>query len=282
MNFTDLFIVTALVSAIYGILVVVTRERQFIIKAVNPHRTAWLIAGLSAFWAGVGMLRLETNTWDLREWGTLLSRLVSDDPLSTRGKAASVAMIAGLLFSGLVGWCYLTLPRDPSTFYRPQDRRRAFQYYISGLQGGLDYGCLAWGDGTVIEENCAHRAVKRMLQHMPRVGAEDGSRHVRTAEEQVQFWRETAQKVFASMPVLDEVIASARLGTNRRLVFDCEYGGLFFIFVRLPEARDPDGECMYLFAATLHQAAMNDRIADAQFSMLLAALRNIENGIKMT
>lgn len=282
MDLTDLFVVFALVSAVYGVLVLLTRDHRFLHRAVNPFRGAWLIAGFSAFWGGVALLRWETNTWNPRAWGEVLTLLVRPESISTNGKVASVAIIAGLLFIGLVAWCTFTMPRAPSTFHRPADRKRAFQYYVSGLRGGLDYAALVWADGTIIEEAHDQRKIKRMAEHLPRVTPDaEGQRHVRSAEEQVQFWREAAQKIHKAMTTLDEVIAPAHQGTNRRLLFDCEFGGMLFIYLRMPEARDPDGEYLYLFAATLNQGSMNDRVADAHFALLLEALRTIEQGIKM-
>jgi hypothetical protein len=107
-------------------------------------------------------------------------------------------------------------------------------------------------------------------------------RHVRGIEEQIEFWRAAAQRIHKLMAALDEAIAPAHQGTNRRVVFDCEFGGLFFIYLRMPEARDTDSQYLYLFAATLNQRNMNERIADLHFAMLLEALRYIEQDIKLS
>jgi hypothetical protein len=301
LNFNDLFVVLALVSAIYALLVVFWRERQFLLRAVNPYRGIWLFAAIAAISCGISLLRLETGSWHLHDWGALLRKLVTEEKLSPLGKAASVSIVTGLLFIGLVGWCYFTLPRDPSTFRRPEDRKRAFQYYITGLSEGLDYALLAWADGTIVEEACDPRKIRRRAQHLPRVltetapavssgeerrteqpqPQEEPQRHVRGVEEQIEFWREAAHRIHKSMSTLDTIIAPAHQGTNRRLVFDSEFGGLFFIYLRMPEARDTDGEYLYLFGATLNQRNMNERIADHHFALLLEALRYIEQDIKM-
>jgi hypothetical protein len=304
LNFTDLFVVLALVSAIFGVLVVLWRERQFLTRAVNPYRGLWLFAAIGAISAGISLLRLETGSWHLHDWADLLRKLVTEEKLSALGKAATVSILLGLLFIGLVVWCYFTLPRDPSTFHRPEDRKRAFHYYIAGLSEGLDYALLAWSDGTIVEEAVAPRKVLRMAGHLPRVHSEHSAqrpavgeeriaeqtrpveteeeRHVRDVEEQIQFWRAAAHKIHESMKALDDSIAPAHQGTNRRLVFDCEFGGLFFIYLRMPEARDTDTEYLYLFAATLNQRNMNERIADHHFALLLEALRHIEHDIRVT
>src|SRR5258708_18379778 len=59
MNYSDLFVVVLLVAGMYGLIVALARQPQFLTKAVNPYRGPWLLAALTALWFGIGLLRLE-------------------------------------------------------------------------------------------------------------------------------------------------------------------------------------------------------------------------------
>jgi hypothetical protein len=280
MNFSDLFIVVVIVAGLFGLIVAVVRQRQFLTKAVNPHRVAWIIAALTLFWGGIALLRLEAHSWDLDEWSRIFGSLVTEERLSARAKIAAVAMITGVLFGLLVLWCWLFSPRDPTTFRRPRDRRRAFRYYVSRLRGGLDYAVLCRNDGQRLEEAWAPRPIRTRLDHFPRVEI-DGKWKERTLEDQIEFWRATAADLHKSMAMIDEVVGRARQGKNRRMVFDAEFGGLFFMYLRVADPRDRAGDTVYLFAATLNQEQMNLKIADVHFDLLVQAMRHIEGGIRV-
>jgi hypothetical protein len=279
MNYSDLLVVVALVAGLYGLIVALARQRQFLSKAVNPHRGAWLLAGITALWVGIGLLRLEAQSWDPHDLGRLLASLVTDAPLSTRGKAAVVAVLLGFLFVVLVLWCWLNFPRDPTVFRRPTQRGKALRYYVTTLKGGLEYAVLMRPGGERLEEAWEPRHLKACLPHLPRVN-ETGDRVNRTADDQVAFWRLTAEHLHQSMAALDAAIAPARQGANRRLVFDCEYGGLYFAYLRPPVPGDPNAEPVYLFAATVSQEAVNLKVADQHFDLLLRALKGIDHNVR--
>jgi hypothetical protein len=173
------------------------------------------------------------------------------------------------------------LPRDPSTFRQPEDRKKAFRYYVTRLRGGLDYALLACGDGEVFDEIVNTRQAARRCAHLPKVIPSDGSkpRH-RTVEDQLQSWREGAARIHAGMEQLDEVIERAQHGRNRRIVFDTEYGGLFFKYLRLPDPRSKTDTTLYLFGATLNQKEMNTQTAEAHFNLLVEALRHIDRNVR--
>ena len=82
------------------------------------------------------------------------------------------------------------------------------------------------------------------------------------------------------MASLDAAIAPAHQGTNRRMVFDCEYGGMFFAYLRPPLAGDVDCEPIYVFAATVSQEGMNMKLADAHFDLLMRALKGIDTSVR--
>jgi hypothetical protein len=282
MNFSDLFIVLVLASALYGLIVAVTGRRQFLAQAVNPHRGTWLIAALSSLWVGISLLRWEAATWDLKTWSSLLSQLVTDAPAPPRVKVASMALFLSLVFLVLVGWCFLFLPRDPSTFHRPRDRKTAFRYYVTRHYGGLDYALLACGDGERLEEAVNAWQIQLMCPHLPKVQRTDSEPlGVRTADEQVQFWREMAGLIHERMSELDALIEHAHHGRNRRIVFDAEYGGFFFKYLRLPDPRSKVDTGLYLFAATLNQQELDNQNAERQFHLLRQALQHIDRSIRV-
>jgi hypothetical protein len=280
MNLSDLMIVVAVVTGLYGVLVALMRQRSFLLRAVNPHRWQWFLAGTTCLWGGIGLLRLEAGSWAPDAIGTTLAALVTDAPLSSRGKMASVSVLLGLLFLVLVFWCIFNFPRDPGTFNKPTHRRKALNYYVATLKGGLDYAVLMRADGQRVEESKFDKHLRHMLPHMPLVPSPSGERIARTVNDQVNFWREAAANLHQSMTLLNDVMAPAHQGGNRRFVFDTEYGGMFFAYLRVPVPGQPDGEAMYLFGATLNQAAMTSKQADLHFDMLYKALKQIETSVR--
>jgi hypothetical protein len=279
MNYSDLFVVVLLVAGLYGLIVALARQPQFLTKAVNPYRGPWLLAGLTCLWFGIGLLRLEAHSWEPQALGAVLASLVTDSPLSTRGKVAAVAVLLGVLFIILVIWCRLNFPKDPTVFRRPEQRGKALRYYVTKLRGGLEYAVLMRPGGERLEEAWEPRHLRACLPHLPRVNG-GPERVARTADDQIAYWRRAAEHLHQSMATMDAAIGPAHQGTNRRLVFDCEYGGMFFAYLRPPVPGDPDAEPVYLFAATVSQEAMNLKLADAHFDLLLRALKGIDTNVR--
>lgn len=282
MNFSDLFIVIVLASALYGLVVALTRQRHFLAKAVNPHRATWLVAAASTFWLGVSLLRWEASSWDLSTFAALLSQLVTEAPTPARVKVASMALFLGIVFFGVVVWCTAFLPRDPSTFRRPEHRKAAFRYYVTKLRGGLDYALLGCGDGERLEEAAHVQQIQLRCPYLPKVQGVDGApARERTVDDQLQFWRETALVIHQRMPELDSLIEHAHHGRNRRLIFDAEYGGFFFKYLRTPDPRSKVDTGLYLFGATVNQTAMDNQTAAGQFRLLVEALEHIDRSIRV-
>jgi hypothetical protein len=280
MNFSDLFVVVALGSGLYAVLVAVTGQRQFLLKAVNPHRLTWLLAGVSVLWVGLSLMRWEAQTWSMETWLRLFAQLVTDAPTPARVKVASVALFLASLLIALVVWCVLFFPRDPGAFRRPQDRRAAFRYYVR-LRGGLDFALLALGDGERLEEEADQRQIQTWCVNLPKVKVGDEPARARTAGDQIEFWRQLAAQIHERMRELDTLVETANQGHNRRLVFDCEYGGLFFRYLRLPDPLNKVDTGLYLFGATLNQAEMTNSRAEQHFQLLLEALKQIDRSIRV-
>jgi hypothetical protein len=280
-NFSDLFIVVALGSALYGLVVAVTGQRQFLTRAVNPHRGTWLIAAASVFWVGLTLMRWEAGNWEFAAWASLLAQLVTDAPTPPRVKVASLAILFGFVLLFVVLWCVFFFPRDPSTYRRPSDRRAAFRYYVTRLRGGLDYALLASGDGEQLEEEADRRQIRIWCPHLPKVQPDDGALRVRTEEDQIKFWRLTAAQIHARMKDLDALVETAHQGRNRWLIFDGEFGGLFFRYLRLADPRDRVDTALYLFGATLNQSEMSSGRAEQHFQLLVEALKHIDRAIRV-
>lgn len=280
MNLTDLFVVVALGSGLYAVLVALTRQHQFLVKGVNPHRLNWLIAAISVLWVGLSLMRWEAQTWELETWLKLFSQLVSDAPTPARVKVASLAIFFSILLVVLVLWCVAFYPRDPTTFRRPKDRRAAFRYYVR-LRGGLDYATLALGDGERLEEEADLRSIEAWCGNLPKVKVNDEPPRARTAKDQVEFWQRTAISIHQHMRELDQLLESAHQGHNRRLVFDCEYGGMYFRYLRLPDPTNKVDTGLFLFGATLNQMEMSNSRAELHFQLLLEALHHIDRSVRV-
>jgi hypothetical protein len=281
MNFSDLFVVVALGSGLYAVLVAITGQRHFLIKGVNPYRITWLMASVSVLWVGLSLMRWEAGNWDVQKWAELFAQLVSDAPTPVRVKVASLALFFALLLCGLVVWCVVFFPRDPSTFRTPKDRKSAFRYYVR-LRGGLDFALLSLGDGERLVEEADMRQIEAWCENLPKVQIGSEPPRLRTAEDQVEFWRQLASRIHERMKDLDQLVELAHQGHNRRLVFDCEYGGIFFRYLRLPDPAKKVDTGLYLFGATLNQTEMSNGRAERHFQLLLEALYHIDKSVRMT
>lgn len=280
MNYSDLLVVVALASGLYGLMVALARQRHFLTRAVNPYRWPWLLAGFTCAWFGVGLLRLEAKSWSPGAMGEVLAALVTDKPLSTQGKVASVALLMGMLLMLLVVWCRFNFPRDPITFRSPRQRWSALRYYVTKLRGGLDYAVLMRPGGERVEEAWHEKHMVHTLPHLPQVPGPGGVNIARTVDDQIAFWRATAIAIDRSMASLDQLLEPAHHGGNRRIIFDTEYGGLLFAYLR-PPIPGKEKDALFLFAATLSQEAMNTKQADAHFDLLMKALRQIDTTLRM-
>ncbi|MFM7150986.1 MAG: hypothetical protein ACKO23_14190 [Gemmataceae bacterium] len=281
MNFSDLFVVIVLVSGMYAVLVAIAGQRNFLLKAVNPNRLHWFLAGLSVLWVGFSFMRWEAQNWNLSTWSRLFSQLISEEPTSPRVKMASVAIFLGLTLIGVVIYCMLAFPRDPSSFKLPRDRREAFNYYVGKVSGGLDYAVLTLGDGEILEEKVNSRQVKAWCVNLPKIQMNgDPPRH-RTFEDQVELWRKLALQINARMGDLNQLLEVAQQGHNRHILFDCEYGGIFFHYIRLPDVSKPLDTSLFLLGASLNQREMDSGRADQQFRLLLAALNHIDRSVRV-
>jgi len=279
MDLSNLLLVVLYASCLYGLLVAMAREPRFLSRVVNPYLWQFSVVGVSVFLTGFGLLRWESNSSDFLDQLRPLGNLVTHHPTPPRVQVAAVAFLFGSILIAMVVWCRFNLPRDPSAFGRPQYRQRALDYYITRLNRGLDYAILVEGGGTVLAEAVHRRRVETFACYLPKCG-DAGSAHPRTLAEQLEGWRKCAHQIHERIGTLDEMLTVALHGRNRRIVFDTEYGGMFFLYLHPPEANRAQGECLYLFAATLCQEDMNTRHADEHFELLADALRRTERGVK--
>ena len=280
MNFSDLFVVVALGSGLYAVLVALTGQRQFLLRAVNPHRLTWLIAGASVLWVGLSLMRWEAGNWEPHTWGGLFVQLVSDEPTPVRVKVASLALFFSVLLAVLVLWCVVFSPATPApSAARPTASRRSAT--TSGCAAGSTSRCSPWGTGNAWRKRPTSGRSRRGARNLPKVKVGEEPPRARTAKDQVEFWRQLAARVHERMKELDQLVETAHQGHNRRLVFDCEYGGLFFRYLRLPDPANQVDTGLYLFAATLNQTEMTNGRAEQHFQLLLDALHHIDRAVRV-
>ena len=134
--------------------------------------------------------------------------------------------------------------------------------------------------GQRLEEVWEVRHIRRTLPHLPWVPG-PADRVERTLDDQVAYWRATAERIHGSMGQMDEIIAPAHQGGNRRLVFDTEYGAMYFVYLRPPAQGAADPDPLFLFAAALDQAAVNLKSADLHFDLLMRALKQIDTNVRV-
>jgi hypothetical protein len=77
------------------------------------------------------------------------------------------------------------------------------------------------------------------------------------------------------------LIEPAQHGRNRRIVFNAEYGGFYFRYLRPPDPQAKVDTALYLFAATLNQAEMDSQRADHHFHLLQRAIVHIDRSIRV-
>jgi magnesium transporter len=274
MNVTDLILVFALVTAAYGVVTLLARHGRVVVEAVNRHRVVWFIAGSVVFAIGVVLVPGATQSGDMPVWGNVLRPLRVDAP--PRALVAWTAIVLGLACIAVAAWCRLALPRAPSSFRCPRDRRAAVHYYVARPNGGLCYALLASGDGVLLEEEADARKMHADCPHLPSVSSGDELPRCRTPADQIQYWRDLAGQMHRRVAELDALIQCGRQGRSRRIALVAEYGGIFFRYVRPPDPLNTQATSLYLFAATISAAEVDRRRADHHFQLLLEALLNIE------
>lgn len=280
MNPSDLLVVIAIGAGLYAILISLTKQKQFLLKAVNPNRITWLLAGVSVLWVGLSLMRIEAQSWDLEVWGKLLQQLVTDAPTPPRVKIAAIAVFFSTLLIFLVLFCVLAFPRDPTTFRIPGERASALKHYVR-QKGGLDFALLSWGNGKVIHEQIDARKIEAWCGHLPMIVPPGQVPRYRSVQDQVESWRQLARNIHGEKQTLDRMLAQANQGNNRRFVFDCDYGGLFFWYLRPPDPGNSVENGLFLFGATLSQREMSNGRAEQRFLMLYHALNNIEKSVRI-
>jgi hypothetical protein len=267
-NLTDLTKLVGLSAAAFAVLRVAV-GRPLVAKVINPHRMIWLFAALGFLSGAAGLLRWEAKSADPAAWMAPLRTLVSEEKATAQVMVAAFALFNGLVILGLLGYCLARLPRDPGTFTRPKDRAKVVRYYTV-LNGGLDFAALVRlpkADGAVAAVLATGVNRKeldaRLFELIPS----------RTAEQQIQWWTDLAVEVHREMDRLNKVFGAGGQGINRRVLFDVQFGGYLFQYLRPPEIGD---DFLFLFGATLTQAEVRTRRFEEHFELLVQALRNIK------
>jgi hypothetical protein len=271
-NLTDLTKLLGLSVAAFTVLRVAV-GKPLVARVINPHRMTWVLAALGFFSGATGLLRWQTKSSDPVVWLAPLKDLVTDERADAYVMMAAFGMFNGLVILGLVGYCWLRLPRDPTTFRSLRDRAKVVRYYTR-LRGGLDFATLIrlskQPDATaeVLAFGVTPRTVtERLLDMTP----------ARTLDAQVKMWTDLAIALHHEMGQLTKVLTAGGQGVTRRALFDVQFGGYLFQYIRPPEVGD---DYVFVFAATLSQLELNSRRFEEHFELLVAALRNVKAGVE--
>ena len=178
-----------------------------------------------------------------------------------------------LVILGVLVYCVWRLPRDPSTFRRSKDQAKVVRYYTN-LPGGLDFSTLirlSKKDGAqavyLATGVNVHEIQKRLDELVP----------FRTAESQIAWWTSLALDMHTEMDRMNGILGKGGQGINRRVLFDVQFGGYLFQYLRPPEVGE---DYLFAFAATLVQAEVNTRRFEEHFELMITALRNIKAGME--
>jgi hypothetical protein len=266
-NLTDLTKLVGLSAAAFAVLRVAV-GRPLVADVINPHRPTWFFAAVGFLSGATGLLRWEAKSADPLAWVELLTTLVTKEKATGPVMVAAFGLFNGLVILGLLGYCLLRLPRDPATFRRIKDRAKVVRYYTC-LNGGLDFAVLmrlAKTENAAAEQLASGVNMReledRLFELIP----------TRTAEQQILWWTSLAVEVHKEMDRLNKVFGTGGQGINRRALFDVQFGGYLFQYLRPPEIGD---DYLFLFGATLTQAEVNTRRFEEHFELLVKALRNI-------
>ncbi len=271
-NVSDLSRVLAVSGAAFG-LARVAVGKPLVTQVVNPHRPLWLLAAGGFLSGAAGLLRWHAKSADPEAWAVPLRALVTEERTAPQVMVAAFGLFNGLVILGLVGYCRLVLPRDPATFRGLHDAGRVVRYYARRT-GGLDFAVLVrlGKEPDAVPEVVASGTARR---HVAARMAEAGIDH--TVDEQAAAWTAQATVLHHEMERLAKVLGAAGQGANRRALFDGQYGGVLFQYVRPPEVGD---EFVYLFAATLSQREVDSRRFEDHFDLLVTALRHVRAGVE--
>ncbi len=271
-NLTDLTKILALSGAVFAVLRVVV-GKPLITQVVNPHRPTWLFAAFGFLTGAFGLLRTESHSSSAMAILAPLKALVTEERASGPVMIAAVALFNALVILGVLAYCVWRLPRDPSTFRRAKDQAKVVRYYTN-LPGGLDFSTLirlSKKDGaqavylaTGVNVN---EIQKRLDELVP----------FRTAESQIAWWTSLALDMHTEMDRMNAILGKGGQGINRRVLFDVQFGGYLFQYLRPPEVGE---DYLFAFGATLVQAEVNTRRFEEHFELMIAALRNIKAGME--
>ncbi len=267
-NLTDIAKLFALSGATFAILRVAV-GRPLVTQVINPHRPTWFFVAIGFISGSYGLLRAEAKSSDPQVMYALMATLVTEEHASGPVMIAAVGVFNGLVIFGLLAFCWLRMARDPSTFRRAKDRAKVVKYY-TGLAGGLDFSTLIRLSKTegatpeVIATGVNKREIQRRLDELV---------PYRMANSQLDWWSALAVELHHEMNRMNAVLDKGGQGINRRVLFDVQFGGYLFQYLRPPEIGD---DYLFLFGATLSQMEVNTRRFEEHFDLLVQALRNIK------
>jgi hypothetical protein len=270
LNVSDLTKILAVSAAAFGVLRA-GLGRPIVRSLLNANRSAGLLVGLGFLFAAAGLLKDQTGSSNPAAWGTVLTHLVTEEKSSGHVMLAGFALLNGVTVLALVGYCRLTLPRDPATFNRWKDLPRLVPYYVR-LSGGLDFAVVIRLAKTTGAEPQTLALGLNVRELQPRL---EVLMPPRSAEKQVEWWTQTAVRLHHEFDRMNGVLDVGGQGHCRRILFDVQYGGFMFEYVRPPEVGT---DVLFVFAATLLQHEVDNRQFETHFDLLVRAVRCAAGG----
>jgi hypothetical protein len=246
-------------------------------ETINQHRWGCLCLSLSLLTLGVNVLAIEKRPVGVSSWLEVLCQPLRGEAMTLRTHFAWFVLALGFGAASLWAWCHFLLARHHSTFTGDRAIQKVTAYAVLALRGGLDHAEV----GVLQPEGLVG---PRPVSPPPRCAIEASATdeeavaaHLRrhrpteqTPDQLVRALSRVQDRLLARVPLVDQEIAEARLGTVRMVVAETRFGGFLLAFARPPD--HPDGGVV-VFAAVLDPAQMRNGTALAHFRLLVRAIR---------
>lgn len=266
--------------------------KPLLTKGINPHRHTWLASGISLTLAAFTVLRWEAKSSSLTAIIRVVEPLVTDERTPTHVFIATFALVNGALIVICALYCYIRIPRDPSSFKpdsveRSKIRsqlRRVIKHYTS-RRGGLEYACLivlpgkaaspraediVFSDDVMV--NGAAFAVDYQSKSEVRASARRQETTLRTPEEFEacrRRWVEIALQSRTQQELVTEATRAGHLGRPKEVMITTEFGAVL-VGSLYPGAMSADGQIL-IVGVTLSAYEVANRRFEDHFGMLRQA-----------
>lgn len=266
-NITDLTKVAAISGAVFAVLRAVF-GRPLVRNIVNAHRLTWLFVAGGFFVGGVGLLRNHARNNNPFDWFSPLGTLVVEERAPGPVLVAAFALLNTFVILGMLAFCHFRLARDPSSFRTLKQLPKALKYY-SSLRGGIDFAVLLRlekSDDAKPEVVALGVNRSEIQARLNAIGRKE------SIETRIANWLELAADLHRELQSMNAILEKGGQGGNRRVLLDVQYGGYMLQYVRPPKS---GSDVLFLFAVTVLQSEVTNRLFEEHFDQLMQAVRNI-------